>query len=442
MGARPGLAAVCLAAAACGGLALRTPISRRDVDVSPALSCLWRTTPSLALRYPEDAEEHVEEILAPMWEFQPTSPYVGNRSKFNYHLEHQWMKLYLHWKEQKKSGARLSDVFGPYVPIFTHWVEPWVYQKPNGRQIYPVGFVDALKRVLRKDVPYITASASASGLVGKPRDNISLGEMPNVLVLSAGGYGHVPVPLWKEVMPNYSYFAPRLPRGPRAFPRRYFMSYLGSLIHAPGGMRKEMKGVVERYADEHGMSVADEIDNATWEEALLNQKRHGRRNSTPPEPGRKPSSEFLFFYRRAGDIKEMWQEAMVDSRFSLTPRGYGRTSYHLAEILLLGLVPIHVYTDMPWIPYRRLYDRFGFVTTVDGLPKLLDELRLMGDEELLAREAAAREHVESHYLEEGFRDQLLRFMTGRDSAGRQDAGDLECVPLPPTVRARLPNDPP
>ncbi|MEM9022402.1 MAG: exostosin family protein [Bacteroidota bacterium] len=43
------------------------------------------------------------------------------------------------------------------------------------------------------------------------------------------------------------------------------------------------------------------------------------------------------------------------SVFSLCPRGYGKTSYRLYEVLQLGSIPVYVY-DQPWLPYEKLVD--------------------------------------------------------------------------------------
>ena len=47
--------------------------------------------------------------------------------------------------------------------------------------------------------------------------------------------------------------------------------------------------------------------------------------------------------------------------------------------------------DRPWIPYAHLFDSVGFATNVFGLPRLVWRLAWLGDTELLAREARARE---------------------------------------------------
>ena len=48
-----------------------------------------------------------------------------------------------------------------------------------------------------------------------------------------------------------------------------------------------------------------------------------------------------------------WRDVMADSLFNLAPRGYGRSSFRLSEIVQLGHVPLHVWDDTPWLPYNR-----------------------------------------------------------------------------------------
>ena len=96
---------------------------------------------------------------------------------------------------------------------------------------------------------------------------------------------------------------------------------------------------------------------------------------------------------------------MGQSRFSLCPRGFGRSSYHVAETVQLGLIPIHVYSDRPWIPYAHLFDSVGFATNVFGLPRLVWRLAWLGDTELLARELAA-----SHFSLSGIATQVQAWL--------------------------------
>ena len=107
--------------------------------------------------------------------------------------------------------------------------------------------------------------------------------------------------------------------------------------------------------------------------------------------------------------------------------GFGRNSYHVAETLQRGLVPIHVYSDRPWLPYERIFESCGFATSVFGLPWLLWRLASLSDAELLAREARALQLAASHFGLAGVGAQLQAWLLDEPS-------DLLCTRLPSTVR--------
>jgi hypothetical protein len=51
------------------------------------------------------------------------------------------------------------------------------------------------------------------------------------------------------------------------------------------------------------------------------------------------------------------QQRFIDvtqhSRFALAPRGYGRTSFRLFEVLKMGIIPIYLWNDEEWLPYKN-----------------------------------------------------------------------------------------
>ena len=44
------------------------------------------------------------------------------------------------------------------------------------------------------------------------------------------------------------------------------------------------------------------------------------------------------------------------SKYALAPRGYGRSSFRFFEILKLGVVPIYIWDDLEWLPYKDEID--------------------------------------------------------------------------------------
>mmetsp|Transcript_166196 Transcript_166196/g.403777 ORF Transcript_166196/g.403777 Transcript_166196/m.403777 type:complete len:436 (-) Transcript_166196:65-1372(-) len=350
-------------------------------NVDRALACLRKTKPNLSLVYPADAEQHVNEIRDAMkpWNSIPST----------YHAEDIWMDNFLSRWESRAPGTRVSDIFGNYIPIFTRWVEPWFTSGMH----YPEGFLEALQKVLRGNVPYVTVSQNDEGITGKYE--VDMNSVPNILVLSAGGYGHVAVPLLhtnagsqSEAKQNayagfFSYQQHRVPLKER----RYLFSYVGSLIHAPHDMRARMKKTVEDFAQAH--NIMDKV-------LVPTEKTEG------------------------------WKDIMLSSRFSLVPRGFGRTSYHLAEALQMGVIPIHVYIDQPWIPYPRAYEKLGLATTVEGLPAVMERLMRLSDAEVEQLEARVVKFAESHYSLQGMTKQIASFLAGGSS-------DLVCQRLPSSV---------
>jgi hypothetical protein len=108
-----------------------------------------------------------------------------------------------------------------------------------------------------------------------------------------------------------------------------------------------------------------------------------------------------------------WRDVMTNSRVSLTPRGFGRSAYHVTEILQSGLIPLYVYDDTPWIPYATLFHekKLGYSSTVEGLPDMLRVLRKMSDSDFTEQEARIASYRESHFLPAGVLQQISMFMT-------------------------------
>ena len=46
----------------------------------------------------------------------------------------------------------------------------------------------------------------------------------------------------------------------------------------------------------------------------------------------------------------------INSKFALAPRGYGRSSFRFFEIFKLGTVPIYLWNDLDWLPFKDEID--------------------------------------------------------------------------------------
>jgi hypothetical protein len=232
-----------------------------------ALECLRQTKSELPdLPYPKDAFQHFQEIhqrLDKWAQHANHKPHHAAKYEGPW-IENTWISHFQ--KELQSKNNSLSDVFGPYIPIFIPWTDIWV----NSRYKYPERLVLEMMKedLLRDDVMYITVNQNDDGFVGRCSEFSDLQSRYHITVLSAGGYGHVPIPLLKQPEPSLSKVPPS--------ERKHFISYVGSNKNAPEHMRQIMISQGNHYY-------------------------HG----------------------------EKWRNVMAQSKFQLCPRGYGRTSYHI-----------------------------------------------------------------------------------------------------------------
>ena len=392
--------------------------------VGAALTCLRKTTPGLNLSYPADAWRHFDEVHAAL------RPWLQGTPGFRRHgaagfggpwIENVWISHFGALGAQARARGRpLRSIFGPYVPLFVPFTDHWV----RAGYRYPSGLVPALLGVLRRDILYITVSQNDAGLSGQ--DELPMALVPNVLVLSAGGYGHIPVPLLKQLEP--------LHRASPMATRPLLVSYVGSLDSAPRGLRTHMRDALIATSAKRRHPFAYAVTQglpARWSVAMRLL----------------PSMVEGALCRLLGVIH--WRRVMADSHASLCPRGWGRSSYHLAETVQMGRVPIYVYSDVPWVPYERLFrQRLGYVTDLAGLPMLLTRLAdaanasspprgEIGGEiaaaaesarDLARRERTAARLRGSHFTLGGVMQQIQSWML--DPA----RSDLQCQRLPSTIR--------
>jgi hypothetical protein len=326
-----------------------------------ALECLRHTKPELPdISYPEDAFQHFHHIHHRLGRWVQQVDHKPHRAS-GYDgpwIENHWNSYFQ--QELESKNYSLPDVFGPYIPIFIPWTDIWVKNKWK----YPKDLVSAMEDLLREDVMYITVNQNADGFVGRCDEFLDLQSKFHITVLSAGGYGHVPIPLLKQ--PEMA--REKIPLNER----QHLISYVGSKNNAPEHMRIRM----------------------------IAQENH------------------YYYYGKE------WRDVMAQSKFSLCPRGFGRTSYHVMEALQMGLIPIHVYQDQPWLPYGNLMKNISYSVTIEELPDLISELSKMPDSEIAIMEDKIEKLRDDYFSFEGVLKQISRFMLNSISS------ELVCQELP------------
>ncbi|MFC1548566.1 exostosin family protein [Candidatus Omnitrophota bacterium] len=139
----------------------------------------------------------------------------------------------------------------------------------------------------------------------------------NVLIFAAGGVGDVPIPLLKGEL-----------QLKKEVKRDIRVSFMGSMGH---DIRKRMYDVLKN------------IEGYYFGKGTMN--------------------DFIDITSR--------------SLFALCPRGYGRTSYKLYEALALGSIPVYIWDDIEWLPYRDRLDWDDFsisinIRDIEKLPAIID----------------------------------------------------------------------
>jgi hypothetical protein len=357
----------------------------------PVLNCLRLTKDNIVLQYPMDAELHYNEIRYKMASF----------AQHQNHTYHSWSGFAGPWIEnhfithfetiydsQYKTSC-LHQHFGPYIPIFLPWVDHFL----NNKYSYPDGFIKTLLSTLRPNVPYITVSQNARGLRVMLAGKSIFKLLPNLLILSGGGHGHVPIPLLKQDEVQNNYIDIRN--------RTIDISYVGSLGNAPNNVRQIMN------------------------EQLM--EKYNKNNQTTTNNNNETHRSIRYEYYYGND----WRQYMAQSKLSLVPRGFGRTAYHLVETIQMGLVPIYIHLekDVPWIPYETLYwKHIGYVTDFTNILNFVEQtLQKLTDEEIRQKEQRIVSLRQSHFSIDGILHQIQLFMLYPNKS------DLQCQPLPQEI---------
>lgn len=98
-------------------------------------------------------------------------------------------------------------------------------------------------------------------------------------------------------------------------------------------------------------------------------------------------------------------ETTVNSKFALAPRGYGRSSFRFFEIFKLGTIPIYIWDDIEWLPYKDVIDYNSICISVHAneihkLPELLNSITEDRYNEMLSNYEKLRDKFELPYLVE------------------------------------------
>ena len=89
--------------------------------------------------------------------------------------------------------------------------------------------------------------------------------------------------------------------------------------------------------------------------------------------------------------QQIFINTTIKSKFALAPRGFGRSSFRYFEIIKLGTIPIYIWDDIEWLPYKNVIDYTKFsisinISEIQNLGNILDEIVLSGKYEIMLKE--------------------------------------------------------
>ncbi len=271
----------------------------------PCLEAFGMSTKALdKLHFPSDAEEHYAQLLAATKPFRTNIPVHGAVGYSGPWLENHFISRFV---------DKPLSYFRGLIPLFVQWVDIHVVIFNETEKTHPTMSIpfdthatlpQTIQDMLRPDVLYVAVNQDDQGL-GRLTLN-----MPNVLSFSAGGYGHIPLPLIKGEL---RYQAPPSPDQWKAD-----VGFFGN--PRPRLARHLLLAEVRRHVSQVGLKGA-----------------------FSPSP--------------------RWEQEIGLTKLNLAPRGFGRSSYRLAEIVQIGRIPAYMYDDMRWLPYvgtNASVEAFGF----------------------------------------------------------------------------------
>lgn len=109
------------------------------------------------------------------------------------------------------------------------------------------------------------------------------------------------------------------------------------------------------------------------------------------------------------NLQDIFIDKTINSKFSLAPRGYGRSSFRFFECFKLGTIPIYIWNDINWLPFKNIidYNKLCIVIHVSELNKL-EHLLLSIDENQYNNMFKYYNEIKYLFELEGMSEQIIK----------------------------------
>lgn len=207
-------------------------------------------------------------------------------------------------------------------------------------------------KLLKKDFVYITVSSNDLGVEGLYKGHST--PLPkNLFIISASGKGHIPCLMHLEDIYPVSFL-----------PQKYSIAFAGKLTR--------------------------------WQrKRIVNESKHYLGNNLYSNR----TSDWLLRYR---------QSALI-----MSPRGYARGCFRTAEILQLGMIPVMIFDDYPWVPYINSsfpWKDVGFVYLRKEIPQMAKMVKEISQKRIKYMRSVILKYRNSHFTLNATLNQIEMFM--------------------------------
>lgn len=105
-----------------------------------------------------------------------------------------------------------------------------------------------------------------------------------------------------------------------------------------------------------------------------------------------------------------WRDVMAKSTFTLCPRGLTPASFRLYEALSLGSIPIYIWDDVEWLPYKDVIDwsEIAISVNVRDIEQIPDLIKAYSNEDIAKKQARIAELYPKFFTFEATCENILR----------------------------------
>jgi hypothetical protein len=108
------------------------------------------------------------------------------------------------------------------------------------------------------------------------------------------------------------------------------------------------------------------------------------------------------------NLQDIFISITSNSKFALAPRGYGRGSFRFFECLQLGTIPIYIWNDAEWLPFKKLinYNKLCISIHISQINELESMLFAITEEQYVSM-LSYYEEVKHLFELEGMSNQII-----------------------------------